>query len=189
MHINFEEFRRKPFLLDLNVLFVGLRFWKVGSRKLFAIRGGKRRKRQLVDSDSDEEMSQILQSIDTKVAKSLDVTNKFQFPIGFSSLLNDTFMCKICRTTITPPAIFGRCCRTIIGCQVCVDRWYRGDRGLEKKCPLCRGDRGFADTCQILGLDEFLVAAEKLLNSRRTISAAVPSPPSTRDFDSDDLSS
>ena len=135
-----------------------MKFWKVGSRKLYAVRDrkGKKRARQ-EDSASDDENTntkQVLQKMDRNIEKILEVTNKYHLPVGFYSVVMDAFMCKICQS-ITLPAIFARCCRTIIGCQTCVDHWYRGESGLDKKCPLCRGDRGY--TCKISGLEDFLI--------------------------------
>lgn len=53
-----------------------------------------------------------------------------------------------------------------------MDQWYKGDEGLNKRCPLCRGERGVTDTSIILGLDELLIHnfIEKEVNY-------VPSPP------------
>lgn len=95
--------------------------------------------------------------ISSGVSKILSVKVKLNLPIGLSAILQDAFKCCICHTSpLQPPPIFARCCRRIIGCQACVDRWYRGESGADQKCPLCRGDRGYADTSQIVGLDTFL---------------------------------
>ena len=48
-----------------------------------------------------------------------------------------------------PPIIFARCCKTILGCQVCVDTWYRGDEGQQRTCPNCRDTRAYVDTCKV----------------------------------------
>ena len=46
---------------------------------------------------------------------------------------------------MTPPVIFARCCKIILGCQSCVDSWYRGEDVQERKhsipgklCPLVK---------------------------------------------------
>ena len=54
-----------------------------------------------------------------------------------------------------------------------MDQWYKGEDGLVKKCPMCRGDRGFADTSKVLGIDEFLVGVGGILH--------VPPPPSSHE--------
>ena len=96
-------------------------------------------------------------------------------PLGLTTLLLDAFRCSICKgSPITPPVIFARCCKSIVGCQHCIDHWYRGDQGVSKKCPLCRGDRGFADTTIILGLDDLLIGVNSLCSSNNL---NVPAPP------------
>ena len=46
---------------------------------------------------------------------------------------------------------------------MCVNQWYEGTDGLLKSCPLCRADRGYADTMRLHGLDEvFTLVAESL---------------------------
>jgi hypothetical protein len=139
--------------------------------------GRKRKRRAVASDDSEEEYitsnRKVLTSLavlNQNVNKILEVSRRLNLPIGFLSLLSETFLCKICQSNIVPPAIFGRCCKTIIGCQRCVDRWYRGESGLEKKCPLCRGERGFADTCRMSGIDDFLQAVDSILRF-------VPPPP------------
>lgn len=140
------------------------------------MKGGKR-KRMREDSDSSDQDDDLLREvlkISSKVSKILDVKTKMNWPVGLSSLLQDTFKCSICHTSpLQPPPIFARCCRSIVGCQACVDRWYRGEPGTERKCPLCRGDRGYADTCRIVGLDVFL----KEINGLVKMKCHVPPPP------------
>ena len=156
-------------------MFIGIRFWKVGSRKIFAIKDdealpeAKKVKISSADDSTNNAIEEKIDCIDFKLTKILDIAPNL--PIGLSSLIYETFKCSICHTSpIIPPAIFARCCRSIVGCQRCVDKWYRGEAGSEKKCPLCRGDRGYADTSQIVGLDNFLTE----INS---IFCHVPPPP------------
>lgn len=58
---------------------------------------------------------------------------------GFAKALNETLKCNIhLSCPIKPPVIFGRCHRRIIGCQKCVEIWYKVDEGPE----ICyKGDR------------------------------------------------
>lgn len=148
---------------------------------------GKGRKRQL--SDSEDESVQVknpciknfndrFDYIDAKLSRILAVNAHIPLPIGLASCLLETFKCSICHNPITPPAIFGRCCKKIVGCQQCIDMWYRGEQGLSRTCPLCRGDRGFADTCQINGLDTFLSDIGDILGTQAVPAVpAVPVPP------------
>ena len=82
---------------------------------------------------------------------------------AFRRVITDTFSCHVCRSILKPPVIFAKCCHYILGCQQCVETWYRGDEGRNKRCPRCRADRGSAETCQLYGLDEFLGSITQLL--------------------------
>ena len=85
-------------------------------------------------------------------------------PIALHQKLSVTFKCNICQhAPISPPVIFARCCKSILGCQTCVDTWYKGDGGITKKCPLCGTDRALPDTIRLHGLDDFLEAICPLL--------------------------
>ena len=72
-----------------------------------------------------------------------------------------------------------------------MDQWYSGDQGLRKTCPLCRGDRGFADTSQVLGIDDFLIGiGNAIKTSPRPAPSrpAVPAPPGTAMLPDEDTS-
>ena len=108
---------------------LGIKFWKVGSRKLFAVKGkgkGKKRKRisSHVDSpdDSDEERrsNKKLDVINAKISQILEVNNHLILPLGFSNVVYGAVKCSICPTSpIIPPVIAGKCCKRIIGCSKC----------------------------------------------------------------------
>ena len=51
----------------------------------------------------------------------------------------------------------------VLGCSECVNEWYTGDGSLDKTCPHCREPRGYAQTCQFKGIDEFLTGFTKLM--------------------------
>lgn len=139
---------------------------------------GKKRK---MDSD-DDEVIEKLEILDNKLTKVLEVNPHLNLPLGLSSVLYDTFKCSIClRSPIRPPCVFGRCCKRIIGCQECVDRWY-SDGGFQKNCPLCQGERGYADSMLILGLDEFLTII-RVFSRVPEASLHVPPPPPEVDID------
>ena len=120
---------------------VGFKFWKVGSRKIFAVRQGdlkmkSSRKRGLVvisDSDSDDDLQplqrkpireappQLVEEV-KEMRKDIQclfqITNKMKISPGLYRQLKETFQCHICRCTpIEPPVIFTRCCHRILGCQ------------------------------------------------------------------------
>ena len=47
-----------------------------------------------------------------------------------------------------------------------MDKWFRGDdnESTRRSCPLCRGERAYADTSIIKGLDDFLIAINPLMS-------------------------
>lgn len=170
----------------------GFKFWKVGSRKVYAIPEGdlrpKRAQRQIVisESESEDDFQQPVRKrfastpsegmpLPSKILSEVkhirnDLKGLFQIsaymkiPPGLYRHLNDTFQCHICRSSpITPPVIFSRCCKRLLGCQTCVDSWYRGEEGMARSCPLCRSERAYAETTPLKGLDDFLRAIVPLL--------------------------
>ena len=93
------------------------------------------------------------------------IDKRMKVPTALYRKLSDAFKCNICQhAPITPPVIFARCCKSIIGCQTCVDTWYRGDSGIGKKCPLCGTDRALPETMRLHGLDDFLQAIQPILS-------------------------
>ena len=86
-------------------------------------------------------------------------------PAALYHQLLHTFKCNICqRAPITPPVIVAQCCKSVVGCQSCIDEWYRGDGGIAKKCPLCATDRGLPETMRLHGLDDFLKAIAPIVS-------------------------
>ena len=112
-----------------------------------------------------------------KDLKSLfQISGHMKIPPGLHRHLYDTFQCHICRSSpITPPVIFARCCKRLLGCQTCVDGWYQGEEGMACSCPLCRSERAYADTTPIKGMDEFLRAIVPLLGSNDNTGHGDPS--------------
>ena len=176
---------------------VGLRFWKVGSRKIYAIKKsaharpdrGKGRKHQPQEtsaSDSEEDFIPARKRTVTSGLASLtkevtlmreelqhlfEINRLTKIPVALHRKLSDTFRCNICQSPITPPVIFARCCKNIVGCSGCVDVWYGGEDGMSKSCPLCRTQRALPETTRLHGLDDFLSALQPLLGN------ATDSPP------------
>ena len=98
--------------------------------------------------------------------KIFTVTNGMSVPIGLRHVLYDTFKCAICQSTpMIPPIIFAKCCKSILGCQSCVDTWYRGAEGQSRTCPRCRSDWAYVETCRLNGLDDFLTVIAPLLEA------------------------
>ena len=100
----------------------------------------------------------LMKKIDEKVSQVLEVNNHLPLPLGFSSVLYETFECSICHESpIITPAMFGK---RIVGCQQCIDTWCRGEDQMTKRCPLCHGERGFADSMILSGLSSFEILNE-----------------------------
>ena len=106
-----------------------------------------------------------IDNIDVNMSKLFEVNRHMPIPMGLSAVLYETFKCAVCLLNpIAPPLIIGKCCKRIIGCQRCIDRWYLSstEDAAMKSCPLCHGDRGFADSMILLGIDELLITLKNL---------------------------
>ncbi len=168
--------------------FAGFKFWKVGSRKIFAVTEGELRptkgkhKRTVpyvvsdVYSDSSEdefqpqrkkgtpatsaEVTQVareVKEVRKEIQSIFQITSSMKIPPGLHKLLQESFQCHICRASpIVHPVIFARCCRRILGCQVCTDTWYRQDADMARTCPMCRAERAYSETTTLRGLDDLL---------------------------------
>ena len=170
----------------------GLKFWKCGSRKIYAIqRAGKQKLSHKVfltsesDSESDFEpakkkhrsespsltrVAADIRDIRNDLQSLFDISKNVKLPLALHRQLQDTFKCNICRSSpMKPPVIFSRCCKRLLGCQECVDRWFGGNDGSMKSCPLCRSERAYADTCIVKGLDEFLKSIAPLVSGSSSI--------------------
>lgn len=164
--------------------FIGLKFWKAPNRKVFAVQeeelvrestalpstssGRKRRRVDYSPSELcvDEALVPLTEKVDTLVSdidtikgqlqQVFKVTKCTEVPLSLKQSIHSTFQCKICRSIMTPPVIFSKCCRLLLGCVACVDEWYAGPNGLMKNCPNCNLDRGYAEIVRMAGMDEFL---------------------------------
>lgn len=176
------------------ILFLGLKFWRCPSRKVYAIPVIPS-KRKLVDSSDDSDVGgstsekkfskqlkelNMLKGAVTNVQEELsechnilkevvEISKPIPIPLPLMKLTKDAFKCSVCLSfPITPPVIATTCCETIIGCSKCINNWYSGDDGLDKSCPKCRGQRGYAHTFQLKGIDDFLVGIKKMLDITET---------------------
>ena len=132
------------------------------------------RKESLCQTKSSEsnELITEMQGLRKMIEQLFEVNKQLPIPIGLRKVLQETFCCCICRCTMVPPVIFGRCCKSLIGCQSCVNRWFWGDSGLmQQSCPKCRTERAYAETCIFKGIDDLLAAIHPLVQSDVSISA------------------
>ncbi len=178
---------------------IGLKFWKVPSRKIYAVlesqlSKGKSpiRRKVCINLDSEDSSDfdlplkkkqkkikastdhvvEELKGLKTDIRSLFQITKFMKFPPGLYVLFTDTFKCSICLGIITPPVIFARCCKNILGCESCVDDLYNVENGSAKQCPLCRSERAFSDTCRING---FLKGISPMFDEGETM--MVPPPP------------
>ena len=163
----------------------------MGSRKLYAVQEtqvkpvkqekGKQRRPVIHISDSDDDEFEPLPKRNKESCDAIehllsevrdmrkDVNHLFQvdkcshIPVGLHKILHDTFRCCICQSSpMTPPVIFARCCKSLIGCSACADAWYGGEEGVVRTCPKCRSERAFADTMVFRGMDDLIQVVHPL---------------------------
>ena len=104
----------------------------------------------------------ILQRLDDEVASIRDIledmmslTPDTHILMGLQRVLRDTFKCQICHSVpVRPPVIVTKCCRNILGCQVCVDTWYSGPEAMTMTCPMCCAEWGCNETMVLRGLTD-----------------------------------
>lgn len=109
--------------------------------------------------------------IKEKMKALTEVSTATPVPLSLLSLLRTTFKCHICQDIISPPVTYASCCQSIIGCESCVDDWFkRNGEGsiLTEKCPHCQSPRGFANSQRMKGLDDFLTAIKELVSPSLT---------------------
>ena len=160
-------------------------FWKQPACKIYAIpqedlspqRPATRKRKSTAtinldtsDSDSDFESTRPVAKkqcncnegmlmIHQKLDRVLSLTPKSKIPMGLKFMMQESFSCIICKQfPIKPPVMFSKCCRSILGCEECVHRWFSEEDAMTKMCPKCRAERGYAETVRLNGLDEFLEA-------------------------------
>ena len=155
---------------------VGLAFWKVPKRKFFAIPLQNPKKNASSETVLTEEpaskklkweqLEETVKSINdlkTDVSQILQVNKDMTIPLGLYSALSDVLKCKICHTVpMMPPKIYAKCCKSIVGCEKCINSWYNGEDALTKACPLCGLGRGYNETMRIMGFDDFIKKVQNL---------------------------
>ena len=172
------------YVLSLQHACAGLKFWKVGSRKLYAVSKkclklsqgkGKYAADTTSSSDSDDIMPKSkhfkydsigkdIKDIKGKLCSLVNIQKNMKVPLSLQLLLTESFKCCICQELMQPPVIFSRCCKCLIGCENCVDKWY-GTDGRNKACPKCLAERSYSETSRLYGIDDFLRGIKKLSDS------------------------
>ena len=187
-------------LISAYSMHTGLKFWNVPSQKIYAVQAielqlpskgkGPLRRKSLAGSSEESEndfevtpaqkkmkdvsgttvVIEEIRQLKSEVQSVLKITKNLKYPPGLYLIINNAFSCKICLGIINPPVIFARCCKNILGCETCVDNLYGGENGTVKRCPLCRSERAFSETCRINGLDDFLKGLKPLFGESHATS-------------------
>ena len=157
---------------------IGLSFWKCARRRVYAVLQDDTNSASSNDDDDYEpgpsrkkrrkdELKLMIQGIkdDIEELKSLTTDSTTNLPLGLQNEIRGSFKCTICHTLpIKPPIIVAKCCKSIIGCEDCINQWYGGQDGLTKSCPLCRTDRAFAETMRLNGLEGFIQSLSEVFS-------------------------
>ena len=102
-------------------------------------------------------MMERLIDISAKLDSVLSLTKDTPVPLGLKRLLQDSFKCRICHITpMTPPIVFAKCCRVVLGCEACITTWFQGPDAFTKPCPHCQAPRAFTETIRVCGYDDLL---------------------------------
>lgn len=113
-----------------------------------------------------EELGESLSDLHDKIDKFFTLSADSKIPLSLKKLLKESFSCKVCRESpMKPPIYFAKCCRTIVGCEKCVNHWYTGDDVTTKSCLYCGAERGYSETMRQHGLDEFLLGITTVMNA------------------------
>ena len=166
---------------EFHVHCAGLNFWRAPKRKFFAIRKSKPVERGLKrHRDSDVQLSshecsgecnrewktkifKQLESIQMGLENLYEVNKCSPIPVGITKALAEVLKCKICHCIpMKPPLIYAKCCKSIVGCEMCINKWYEGDEALTKPCPLWAQARGYNETQRIRGFDNLSTTVESL---------------------------
>ena len=167
-----------------------MQVWKSPRRKLYAVLSNNtsdgddtpllsKKSRQVSDSDDDfelptkktkddklETLLHVVGSIKESLSDIFSLSENSRVPLGLKCVVRDTFECTICRQVpIHSPVITTKYCKTILGCDTCVNTWYSGPEMLTKTCPSCRAKRGCKETMVLRGLEDFLAQMSKLLQN------------------------
>ena len=107
-----------------------------------------------------------ISDIQSNISEIMALTVNSNIPLGLRQIVRDTFKCRICHIVpIKPPVIVTKCCKTVLGCEACVNNWFSGTDALTKSCPVCRVDRGYNETMLLRGLDEFLTKIRQVVQT------------------------
>jgi len=155
-------------------IIVGLAFWKVSSRKLYAVKQTDLEPWEQVNR-SDEELTprgtkrfrkEIKEGIH-EIKQEFRTLKSILFPNCLRDQMIDLARCSICQVVIQPPVLIANCCNSIVGCEQCVLLMHAN--GDSPVCPLYRDAE--LPTTKLNGFNEFLSALREYIEtSARTAS-------------------
>ena len=155
-------------------IITGLAFWKVPSRKLYAVKQTDLEPREQVDGNDDELTPRGTKRFRKEIKEGVhEIKEEFRTlqSLLLPNCLRDQMLalakCCICQVIIQPPVLMANCCNSIVGCEQCILQMHAS--GDSPACPLCR-DAEFPTT-KLNGFNEFLSAlCEYMDTSARTTS-------------------
>ena len=111
-----------------------------------------------------DDVKTTLETMKREIQDILHLDQASNVPMGLKHMVRNTFQCKICLgIPMSPPVVMAKCCKTIIGCEQCINRWYAVSEALTKSCPNCRVERGYSEIMILRGLDSFLTEAREVV--------------------------
>ncbi|XP_066926820.1 uncharacterized protein [Clytia hemisphaerica] len=154
----------------------GVAFWKVGSRKVFAVPRediSNRRRRSLEEiettSPTPNKRRRSLHeesTLDNVVGELTDIKGaletfkklafKHHFSAAFLHSLEEAFSCCICHRYPALKPMGCQQCGTLVSCQACSDRHFGSSNVSAKTCPKCRCERGLAHSFRLRGFDNLI---------------------------------
>jgi len=126
----------------------------------------KRMSDDLEETWRREDPANFSQSLDTLMEEvseiKLEIGKFRELAFRFINAFEKAFQCSSCKGIhVATPIIACSSCATQVGCETCVDEWYKNS--FERGCPKCRTSRGLSKTFILKGFDE-LVGQIKLLS-------------------------
>ena len=170
------------FIINCLFIFSELGFWRVGSRKFFAIPETEYRKDETppsakkkrksctstLQSDSAfieeavESLVEEVREVKEEIGKIRELAFRHKFSLSFIQSLEEAFRCSICHVTPAKlPLIACQACSTLLGCESWTNTQYGNE--FDKKCPKCNTPRGLSKTFILKGFGN-LVHQLELIN-------------------------
>ncbi|XP_057208894.1 uncharacterized protein LOC130565819 [Triplophysa rosa] len=160
----------------------GSLYWKQNARKVFAIseqdftefQGTKRKRSSSQKDDETSGLQDVYEKIEEVVLASQGLQQVISSIKELSELSSQTsaktltdvqmqkikaaFTCIVCKGPIDQP-VFATCCRSLIGCKLCVDQWM----ATASQCLKCRGEDLSNNVFLAVGLSEVLLALSDII--------------------------